>query len=160
MNARLALALAVALPLAAGCEKKYEFDPPDRARRVAAAESIFSPALFDTIAWASDEERIFLGNEVYATHCRRCHGPLGEGDTPYARERGLEVPSLVAPDWEYAGDVDAVRRRIFTGHPAGMPVWGMGPVSAREIDAVAHYILEQLRPEMTGARGSNPARQP
>jgi hypothetical protein len=41
----------------------------------------------------------------------------------------------------------AVRRRIFTGHPAGMYTWGIAGISPREIDAVAHYILERLRPD-------------
>jgi mono/diheme cytochrome c family protein len=143
----------------AACEEK-RFDAPDRAERVEEAEALYSPAMFDTIAWASAEERLFVGNDVFGAHCRRCHGPFGEGDTPYARERGIEVPSLVEPEWEYEGDLDAVRRRIFAGHPAGMPVWGFGGTTLREIDAVAYYILEQLRPELLGAGAGDADRQP
>jgi mono/diheme cytochrome c family protein len=51
-----------------------------------------------------------------------------------------------------------VRRRIFTGHPAGMPTWGVAGIPAREIDAVAAYILEQLRPDVLG--GGAAAGQP
>ena len=47
-------------------------------------------------------------------------------------------------DWPYA-DHDAVRHRIFTGHPAGMPIWGMSSLTLREIDAVTAYVVEVLR---------------
>jgi mono/diheme cytochrome c family protein len=143
--------LALLLPLlagSAGCEKP-EFERPDRAARVVEAESLVSDALFDTIRWESDEARLRGGNEAWAVHCRSCHGPLGEGTTPYARSRKLDVPSLVEPDWPLAGDVPAVRRRVFTGHPDGMPTWGIAGISPREIDAVAHYIVLRLRGDPT-----------
>jgi mono/diheme cytochrome c family protein len=150
---RRALVVAAALILAAAllvaCEEK-RFEPPDQHARVAQADSVYDVALFDTVSWTASEDRLFVGNDVFAAHCRRCHGPFGEGATAYAAERGIEVPSLVEPEWEYDGDHDAVRRRVFTGHPDGMPVWGMGGITPREIDAVAAYILEQLRPAILG----------
>jgi mono/diheme cytochrome c family protein len=155
MIRRLVLTLAAG-SLLAGCEKK-EFAPPDRAVRVAEAEAEFSAALFDTIGWESEETRLRTGNEAFAVHCRSCHGSLGRGTTPYAQSRNLDVPSLVDADWEMAGDVSAVRRRIFTGHPGGMPTWGIGGISPREIDAVAYYIVERLRGDVaegtTGEEG-------
>jgi mono/diheme cytochrome c family protein len=155
MSRRLALALA-AVVLAGGCEKK-EFPPPDRAAQVAEAEAEFAAALFDTIGWESEETRLRTGNESFAVHCRSCHGSLGRGTTPYARSRNLDVPSLVDADWEMMDDVPAVRRRIFTGHPGGMPTWGIGGISPREIDAVAYYIVERLRGDVvegtTGEEG-------
>lgn len=138
--------------LAAACDK-HEFEPPSRAKQVAQADSLYSPALFDTVAWASDSARAFEGNNVYAAHCRKCHGFEGQGgQTPYAKSRGLTVPSLVRPEWPYGSDVDAVRRRIFEGHPSGMPTWGVAGIMPREIDAVAHYIVDELRPEMIGTK--------
>jgi mono/diheme cytochrome c family protein len=131
------------------CEKP-EMVPPSPEERVQEAEQAYDPALFDTIQWPTPEDRLIAGNEVYAVHCRSCHGPLGAGDTPYARERDLDVPSLVEPGWAYAGDVPAVRHRTFTGHPAGMPIWGIAGITPREIDAVAHYIVEQLRADVGG----------
>jgi mono/diheme cytochrome c family protein len=133
------------LAILSACEKP-EMVPPSPEERVAEAEAAYDPARFDTIQWASSEERLRTGNEVFAVECRACHGPLGRGDTPYARERGLDVPSLVDPDG-VGDDLEAVRRRIFTGHPAGMPVWGIGGITPREIDAVAYYLLHQLRPD-------------
>lgn len=145
---RLATAALVAALLGA-CQER-EIETRSRAERVEEAEALFDPALFDTIAWADQELRIQQGNAVYAAECRRCHGTLGEGDTEYAREQELDVPSLVEPDWEYGGDPAAVRRRIFTGHEAGMPTWGVAGITPREIDAVAAYLTEDLRPEVLG----------
>lgn len=143
----------LAATVAGGCGE-HEFDPPSRAERVEEAAGRFDAASFDTITWADDAQRMLEGNAVYAAECRRCHGPLGRGDTEYARANGLDVPSLVEPDWDFADDPVAVRRRIFTGHEAGMPTWGVAGITPREIDAVAAYLLQDLRPEVLRERGS------
>jgi mono/diheme cytochrome c family protein len=149
LGSRLAAAaVALAATATAACEK-HEYERPDRAEQVADAEAMLSPETFDTIAWASDSARAFDGNNTYAAHCRSCHGYLGDGETDYAREHNLNVPSLVQTDWPY-DDVPTVRLRIFTGHPAGMPTWGVAGITPREIDAVAYYIVNVLRPEVVG----------
>ena len=148
----VAMAAGLGAVALAGCQE-HEFHPPDREEQVAEAEAEFSPALFDTIAWESDAERIQRGNSVFAAECRKCHGALGRGDTEYARAEGIAVPSLVESEWEFGDDPVALRRRIYTGHPAGMPTWGVAGITRREIDAVAAYITEQLRPEVLGAAG-------
>lgn len=143
-----ALVAAVVLVLAACGEK--EFDPPDRGEQVGEAEARYSETLFDTVTWADTLQRARVGNEVFASRCRNCHGTLGAGDTEFARARGLTVPSLVAPDWRYATSIDSVRHRIFVGHEQGMPTWGVAGIGPREIDAAAFYVLERLRPEVLG----------
>jgi mono/diheme cytochrome c family protein len=143
---RRSLVLLTAMAL--GACKGHEFHPPDKTERVTAAEQNYQPATFDSIQWASPAARLSEGNNVYASKCRKCHGPTGEGDTEYAHEQKLEPPSLVAADWKYATSIDSVRHRIFVGHASGMPSFGMGAITPREIDAAAHYILEQLRPDM------------
>jgi mono/diheme cytochrome c family protein len=140
----------VAVILTAACEK-HEYEPPDRAQRVEEAATLLTPEMFDTITWSSVEDRAFAGNNVYAARCRSCHGYLGEAGTDYARESDLEVPSLVRPEWPYA-DIETVRRVIFTGHPGGMPTWGVAGITPREIDAVAYYIVYVLRPEAARLR--------
>jgi hypothetical protein len=75
---------------------------------------------------------------------------LGDGGTDYARQRNLDVPSLVEPDWEFRDDLEGTRRRVFVGHADGMPIWGVAGISPREIDAVSYYVLEVLRPEVLG----------
>lgn len=141
---------AVAALLVAACGEKHEFEPPDREEQVARAGVRYLNAGWDTVTWASDSARMQDGNNVYAASCRRCHGTLGRGDTELAAERGLEVPSLVEPDWPYAVALDSIRRKVFTGHPEGMPTFGIARLSPREIDGVSYYILEGLRPDVLG----------
>jgi mono/diheme cytochrome c family protein len=141
-------ALVAAVGIGTGCAD-HEFEPPDRVERVQRATSAFSVTLFDTIAWGDEVTRLTEGNVVYSEECRRCHGPLGLGDTDYARQRNLTIPSLVAPDWRLA-QIDSLRRKIFTGHEAGMPVFGDGGLTPRQIDATAAYVLGSLRPDVLG----------
>jgi mono/diheme cytochrome c family protein len=145
---RLATTAAVAITTAAvvACEK-HEYERPDRTAQVAEADSLLTPETFDTVTWASNEQRAFEGNNTYSAHCRSCHGFMGDGDTDYAREHDLNVPSLVRADFPW-GDVESIRRRIFTGHPSGMPTWGVAGITPREIDAAAYYIVHVLRPEV------------
>jgi mono/diheme cytochrome c family protein len=149
MRSSVATSILLATTLLLGGCEEHEFHPPDRAEHVARADSVYATADFDTIAWDSEADRIAAGNLVYADECRRCHGPLGQGTTEYAESRDLEVPSLVDPEWAYGDDLDAVRRRIFTGRPDGMPTWGIGRLSTRQIDAVTYYLVEQLRTEVS-----------
>lgn len=143
-----ALLFVAALGGVASCGGDHEFERPDRARQIAAAESALARVDFDTITWRSDSLRLYTGNELYAAECRQCHGYLGRGDTDYARRRDLDVPSLVERDWPLAGEPDSVRRIIFSGHVGGMPSWGAWRLSPRAIDAITGYLLEQLRPEV------------
>jgi mono/diheme cytochrome c family protein len=145
-----ALLIMAASVVVTGCEE-HGYEPPDRTVHVAKADSAYDEVRFDTLSWSSAAERIAAGNLVYADECRRCHGPTGEGGTEYAVSRQLDVPSLVAPDWEYGDDLDAVRRRVYTGHPDGMPTWGVGRLTERQVDAVAYYLVEQLRKEFAGS---------
>jgi mono/diheme cytochrome c family protein len=153
------LVLLVAVTALAACGDDEGYQPPDRAQRIALADSVYSPALFDTISWPSDPDRINAGNLVYADYCRRCHGTVGEGGIARVGGRDISVPSLVAADWRLDDDIEAVRRRVFTGHTGGMPSLGISRLTPREIDAVAFYILVQLRPEMLSASlGLSPIR--
>lgn len=137
------LVLAATLP-ACG---QHEFEPPDKTERFEEAALAYSPALFDTIQWNAHEDWDYLGNAVYIDLCRKCHGSLGRGDTEYARQRGITVPSLVKRDWSLAS-MDSLHRVIYVGHEEGMPIYGDGGITLRQIDAVAHYILEVLRPDV------------
>jgi len=143
-------AVVAAVPVAAACG--HDFEPPDRTARVEQAEAAYDAAVFDSISWAGDDVRLDAGNTVYVEKCRRCHGALGRGETDYARERGLTVPSLVAPDWPLA-QMDSIRHAIFVGHES-MPVFGDDGLSPREIDAVGAYVVLTLRPEVLNGGGS------
>lgn len=143
------IAVLGSLLLLWGCSE-HEFHPPDSEDRVAAAAAMFADLSFDTLTWESEDERMFAGNLVYATSCRRCHGTLGLGETEYARNRGLEIPSLVEADWALADSLDGVRYRVFVGHEGGMPVFQLSGLSMAEVDAVSAYVLYQLRPDVLG----------
>jgi mono/diheme cytochrome c family protein len=131
----------------------HDFEPPDPAERVRRAEGRYSPEMFDTVTWASDSARTVAGNTVYAEKCRRCHGALGAGGTEYARERGLEVPSLVMAEPPFDMSLDSLRWRIFTGHASGMPTFGIAGISPRDIDSSAFYLVFTLRPDVLGTGG-------
>lgn len=134
----------------------HDFEPPDPEARVISAEARLTPLLFDSLSWADDSVRLFEGNETYATKCRRCHGTFGVGGTEYAAKRGLEVPSLVDPDWIWADSLGPVRRRIFIGHSTGMPTWGVAGITPRQIDASAYYLLFGLRPDALAMKLGEP----
>lgn len=136
----------VLIPLALAACKDHEFHPPDREEQVMRATTRYRHADFDTIAWADSVERMMTGNQVFAAHCRKCHGTVGEGGTEYAATQGFDVPSLVRADWPY-DSIGAVRERVFAGHAEGMPSWGLGRLTLREIDAAAHYVQYGLRTE-------------
>jgi mono/diheme cytochrome c family protein len=146
---RLAFALVLTVTVLglAACEDEG-YEPPDAAQRIELADSLYSPTLFDTIDWSSDRERIVAGNLVYADYCRRCHGTIGEGGVVQAAGNTFVVPSLVQAEWGLDDSMTDVRRSVFTGHTGGMPSWGISRLTPRQIDAVAFYILEQLRPEI------------
>lgn len=144
---RLALVLASLGLVACG----HDFEPPDRGARVELAAARYSTSLFDTIAWHDSAVRTQQGNMVYAEKCRRCHGRMGEGGTDYARGRGLIIPPLTRPDWPFS-ELDTLRRMLYVGHEVGMPIYGEGRLSVREIDATAAYILLTLRPEVAEQR--------
>lgn len=151
MRFRRAAAVVLLAPLVAAACEKHEFERPSREAQVVQADSLLTPETFDTISWPSDSVRAFEGNNAYAANCRTCHGYLGEGGTEYARQRNLDPPSLIREDWPYP-DIESVRYRIFVGHPAGMPTWGVAGITPREIDAIAYYILNVLRPEAARQR--------
>ncbi len=153
---RVARVLAVAsLGTVAACKGGHHFEPPDKEQRVEAAESLYSAQMFDSITWASDSVRALDGNGVYAARCRKCHGPMGQGGTAYAKSRELQVPSLVSPDWRFASSLDSIRHRVFVGHAAGMPNFGVAGITSREIDAVSFYVIDQLRPDVLGGDGKH-----
>jgi mono/diheme cytochrome c family protein len=143
-------AVSVSVVLLAGCG--HDFEPPDAAERIAEAAERYAVTLFDSVSWPNADVRLAEGNGVFAEKCRRCHGPLGRGGTDYALERGLEVPSLVEPAWVLAS-LDSLRRTVYVGHEEGMPGYGIGGMSPREIDASAFYVLYQLRPDVMRGQG-------
>lgn len=116
------------------------------AASMAQAEEAFDPAVFDTITWESEEAVLARGQVVYRFSCQRCHGERGLGDAGFVRGGDtLRPPSFREPDWDLAGDKSGVIEQVFVGTLEGMPHWGLAGLGARDIDAVATYIVEGFR---------------
>ena len=129
-------------------EQRAEADAARRAARadsVAKAAAAYEAAAFDSIQWASDNEMWDRGGVVWSFSCQTCHGTDGMGQGETAVAASLEMPNLVAVDWDKAGDLAAIRRSIYVGHESQMPSWGLVGLKYRDIDAVAHYIDDLLR---------------
>lgn len=112
---------------------------------VAVAMSRYDQAAFDTITWSSDSVMLARGAVVFNTGCAKCHGPQGLGNGGYVLHGDtLRPPNFTNPDWHLAGDIDGIRRKVYSGNVQGMPHWGLRLMAPRDIDAVAHYINDVL----------------
>ncbi len=133
---------------------------PSAADTEAVAQARFDPAAFDTLRWASDSLRLARGADVFKWACAECHGPTGHGDGGKVTPRGdtLRPPDFHDAAWRLAGDTEAVRRKVFAGNVRGMPHWGLRKMEARDIDAVAAYVLTVLHPAPEAAAGGAPGR--
>lgn len=120
---------------------------PTRADSVEMAAASFDSAAFDTIQWATSQEAIERGGLVFRISCSKCHGDGGRGNAHFVFEGDtLQPPSFLAADWRFAEDPMALRERIYKGNILGMPYWGLIGLKYRDLDAVARYITEFLRP--------------
>ncbi len=143
---------------AAGCQRG-ESEAEIQARRAAAqadsvqmAEDMYDASVFDTITWESPQLRLERGAVVYRSSCGKCHGPNGGGNGDEAMQHQIAVPSFLAPDWQYAGDVAAIRHATFVGHVGMMPEWGLVGLKYKDVDAVAAYIAVTLAPGSSQGR--------
>jgi mono/diheme cytochrome c family protein len=110
------------------------------------AESMYDPAVFDTIGWDTPEAALDRGEVVWAVSCMKCHGLTGAGEGgAVVRGDTIRPPSFLADDWRFADDQEGLRRQVFTGTAEGMPHWGFYGLKYRDIDAVATYIRGELR---------------
>ena len=115
-----------------------------RADSVIEAQALYEPAAFDSIGWAVPDSALARGAVVWRYSCIRCHGVNGAGGGELAVQHQLNMPNLRSADWQLAGDVPAIRHRVFVGHESEMPNWGLHGLTYRDIDAVTRYITEEL----------------
>lgn len=117
-----------------------------QADEFAAAQASFDPAGFDTVSWETPQEALERGATVFRFSCQKCHGPTGEGDAGFVMGGDtLAPPSLIGEDWRFMEDLDGLREQVYIGTVDGMPHWGLEGLKYRDVDAVARYILEDLR---------------
>lgn len=147
----------VGVLLASGCGPSAEEEAAQqaddlrlaRADSVATAEAMYDSSVFDTIQWESTEATLERGALVWRVSCQKCHGMDGRGDGSLAQEHTLQMPDLLAADWQFAGDPAAIRHRVYVGHESEMPAWGLYGLAYRDVDAVANHIEAVLRAPST-----------
>lgn len=114
---------------------------------VAMAAQAFDSTAFDTITWRAPDEALSRGGLVFRVSCNKCHGVTGNGDGDLVAEGASKAPpNFLAPDWRFANDPMGLRRNIFSGGANNMPYWGLVGLKYRDLDAVARYITDYLRP--------------
>lgn len=119
--------------------------PPSPADEMAAAQALYDPAAFDTVAWETPEEAITRGSVVFSYSCRKCHGTYGDGDGRFVLDGDtLYPPSFHDPDWRFRDDLEGLRQQIFVGAEVGMPHWGPEGLKPRDVDAVSRFIQGRL----------------
>lgn len=144
----VASALLLVAVACSGAQDQDEQAGPSSADSVMMAAARYDPTNFDTIQWQSDAEAVVRGSVVFSYSCAKCHGPHGAGDgNRVTRGDTLRPPSFLTEDWAYADDPDGLRELVFTGAEGGMPHWGLEGLQYRDVDAVARFILEELRKE-------------
>jgi glucose/arabinose dehydrogenase len=89
--------------------------------------TIFLSAILPTLSIAQD------GQLTYKNYCAGCHGPSLEGSVASA---------LIKPTWKHGGDRASIIKTISNGIPdTEMAKWS-GVLSAKEIDALADFIIK------------------
>jgi mono/diheme cytochrome c family protein len=132
-----------------GAVIRYNRSPAQAAGVVPLPDRTYTPALFDTITWSSNEAAITRGKDVFNWVCAKCHGPQGHGDGGYVIEGDtLHPPSFVQPDWRFATNAKGLWQRIYLGNNRGMPHWGDQGLQPRDVVAVATYIQKELRKDV------------
>ena len=135
----LVVAAAVAMVV------RYETRPA-KEQTVPIPDRTYTPAAFDTVAWASEAAAVARGQEVFGWVCAKCHGPAGNGDGGFVLDGDtLHPPSFVQPGWRFADNSQALWQRIYLGNNRGMPHWGDQGLQPRDVIAVATFIQKGLR---------------
>jgi mono/diheme cytochrome c family protein len=98
-------------------------------------EAATAPPATTTAATQSGGGEAADGAQLFSSNCQTCHGPEGAG-------------GHVGPDLQksaVAEDLATVEKQVRNGGGAMPPFAGV--LSDEEIDAVAHYVVEQIGPK-------------
>jgi mono/diheme cytochrome c family protein len=115
-------------------------DEPDVARRAGAPPPLVGGLATPEPASAAPATALERGQVVYEAHCGMCHGDRGQG----GMGTGLTAVLVSVDPLRYA------RAATAQGVPGSMmPAWDEaagGPLSAAELDDVAAYVVDLVRP--------------
>lgn len=84
---------------------------------------------------------LMMGHERFQARCASCHGPLGKGDGPIAKNQTGPPPrDFTEKEWKHGERPEDVVRVITKGVPdTGMARWDI-VFNADEIRAIAAYV--------------------
>jgi mono/diheme cytochrome c family protein len=97
--------------------------------------TVAPPTTVATTTTATGGAATASGAQIFSNNCESCHGPMGAG--------GHVGPNLQKSP--VAGHLDQVENQVRHGGGAMPPFSGV--LSDKEIDAVAHYVVEQIAPQ-------------
>ena len=89
-------------------------------------------AALQGMAWAADAE---AGKAIYASKCRTCHGPDGQGNANMAKALKTEIKPLSDPEVQGMSEAD-IKKIIMDGKGKMKPV----AVSGADLDNVAAFV--------------------
>jgi cytochrome c oxidase cbb3-type subunit 3 len=95
---------------------------------------------------------LVVGRELYLKNCATCHGDLGRGDGPNAKNlKGRGPGNLTDPaSWRQGASAAAVVKVISQGSPGtSMPGWALAfkPKDVRAVAAYVYYLARRPVPE-------------
>jgi mono/diheme cytochrome c family protein len=147
MRRAIFMVLSLALLGTWACGSDNQSQAVAGAAKLGFAQAPFDATVFDTLTWSSHDQLLAYGESVFNANCKKCHGPTGAGEGGYIYGgQSVEPPSFLVLNWRFANDPIGLRRYIYSGSVGGMPYWGLTGADYRDIDAVADYIVEVLRP--------------
>lgn len=147
------IALPLVVAVATACGPSEEDMAAEASARAAAeqdslmavVDSTYDPSVFDTLTWPTPTRRAEYGPTVYLSSCAKCHGATGLGDGGFVLAGDtLHPASFREPTWRLAGNLEGIRRAVFSGNREGMPHWGLVGLSYGAVDAVAQYIADGM----------------
>jgi cytochrome c oxidase cbb3-type subunit III len=83
------------------------------------------------VAHLSDQDRLLLGQQLYAKDCAMCHGAEGQG--------GIGS-DLTSAGYSYGRQLMEVSESIGSGRPGGMPPFGQ-QYSPEQLENVSRFVL-------------------
>jgi cytochrome c oxidase cbb3-type subunit III len=108
-------------------EQEFQEKMADHQQRFAASAVPVSA----TAPLLPDQDRLLLGQQLYARDCAMCHGADGQG--------GIGS-DLTSTNYTYGRQLTEVSESIGSGRPGGMPAYGQ-QYSPEQLENVSRFVL-------------------
>jgi len=84
-------------------------------------------------AVAADPQARAIGERMFMNYCAQCHGSDARGNKGF--------PNLTDGDWLHGGEPATIKATIMAGRVGRMPPMGAVLGSDKDIESVAHYVM-------------------